>query len=109
MINRSIAERALPHTNRPWRSWRLRAVRAWCVLAAALLVGPTVAAPAGEPGSLSISEKSFRCMTEMTHIGHFYVDNLVGNLDGTVRVAESTTGGVYPVGSVPSRPRGLDR
>ena len=39
-------------------------------------------------------------MTEMTHIGHFYVDNLVGNLDGTVRAAESTTGGVYPVGSV---------
>jgi hypothetical protein len=62
-------------------------------LAAALLVGPAVAAPAGEPGSLSISEKSFRCMTQMTHIGHFYVDNLVGNLDGTVRVAESTTGG----------------
>jgi len=27
-------------------------------------------------------------MTEMTHIGHFYVDILVGNLDGTVRVAE---------------------
>ena len=100
MINRSIAGHTLPHTNRRWRSWRLRAVRAWCVLAAALLVGPTVAAPAGEPGSLSISEKSFRCMTEMTHIGHFYVDNLVGNLDGTVRVAESTSGGVYPVGSV---------
>jgi hypothetical protein len=96
MINRSISEHTLPHTDRPWRSRRLRAVRAWCVLAAALLVGPTVAAP----DSLSISEKSFRCMTEMTHIGHFYVDNLIGNLDGTVRVAESTTGGVYPVGSV---------
>ena len=40
-------------------------------------------------------------MTEMTHIGHFYVDNLVGNLKGTIQVAESTmTGGVYPVGSV---------
>jgi hypothetical protein len=39
-------------------------------------------------------------MTEMTHIGHFYVDNLVGNLEGTVQVAESTTGGVYPLGSV---------
>jgi hypothetical protein len=39
-------------------------------------------------------------MTQMTHIGHFYVDNLIGNLDGTVRVAESTTGGVYPVGTV---------
>jgi hypothetical protein len=40
-------------------------------------------------------------MTEMTHIGHFYVDNLVGNLKGTIQMAESTmTGGVYPVGSV---------
>jgi hypothetical protein len=39
-------------------------------------------------------------MTEMTHIGHFYVDNLIGNLDGTVRVAKSTTGGIYPVGTV---------
>jgi hypothetical protein len=71
-----------------------------CVLAAALLVGPTVTATASKPDSFSISEKSFRCMTQMTHIGHFYVDNLVGDLDGTVRVAESTSGGVYPVGSV---------
>ena len=83
------------------RSWRaLRAVRVCCVLVAALALGSAGAAPAGERGSLSISEKSFRCMTEMTHIGHFYVDNLLGNLEGTVRAAESTTGGVYPVGSV---------
>jgi hypothetical protein len=82
-------------------SWRgLRAVRTWWVLVATLIVGPAGAAPVGEGHSLSISEKSFRCMTEMTHIGHFYVDNLLGNVEGTVRVAESTTGGVYPVGSV---------
>jgi hypothetical protein len=98
MINRSIAEHALPQTNSTWRLGRL--LGAWSVLAAALLLGPTMAAPTGGPGAFSISEKSFRCMTEMTHIGHFYVDNLLGNLDGTVRVAESTTGGVYPVGSV---------
>jgi hypothetical protein len=88
-------------TARPPQSWRgLRLNRAGAVLAALLLVGPTVATPAGKPGPLSISEKSFRCVTDMTHIGHFYVDNLVGNLKDTVRVAESTTGGVYPVGSV---------
>jgi hypothetical protein len=95
------SNRKVLDAGRPWRSWRAsRAVRASGILAAALFVGPTVAGPTDGPGSFSISEKSFRCMTEMTHIGHFYVDNLAGNLKGTVKVAESTTGGVYPVGSV---------
>ena len=74
--------------------------KTWATCAATLLVSAAIAVPASAPHPFSISEKSFRCMTEMTHIGHFYVDNLAGNLKGTVRVAESTTGGVYPVGSV---------
>jgi hypothetical protein len=78
----------------------ISALRARCMWTAVLLIGPVVAAPTDAPHSFSVNEKSFRCMTEMTHIGHFYVDNLVGNLKGTVQVAESTTGGVYPVGSV---------
>jgi hypothetical protein len=73
-------------------------VRVAC--AAVLLWGVAAAAPTDSSKPFSITEKSFRCMTEMTHIGHFYVDNLVGNLKETVQVAESTTGGVYPVGSV---------
>jgi len=72
----------------------------YSVCTAVLLVGLAAAAPTDASYPFSISEKSFRCMTEMTHIGHFYVDNLAGNLKGTVQVAESTTGGVYPVGSV---------
>jgi len=36
----------------------------------------------------------------MTKVGQFYVDNLAGNLKGTVSVAKSPTGGTYPVGSV---------
>jgi hypothetical protein len=75
-------------------------IRPWHACAAVLLVGCGAAAATDAPHALSITEKSFRCMTEMTHIGHFYVDNLAGNLNGTVQVAESTTGGVYPVGSV---------
>ncbi len=74
--------------------------RPWHVCAAVLLVGCAPAAATDAPHAFSISEKSFRCMREMTHIGHFYVDNLVGNLKGTVQVAKSRTGGVYPVGSV---------
>ncbi len=75
-------------------------VRARRVCAAVLLVGSAAATPADASHPLSISERSFRCITEMTHIGHIYVDNLAGNLKGTAQVAESTTGGVYPVGSV---------
>lgn len=78
----------------------VRAVRAWCVCAAALLAVQAMAAPTDVSHPFSISEKSFRCIREMTHIGHFYVDNWAGNLKGTIRVAKSTTGGVYPVGSV---------
>ena len=101
MASRSIDAYKFRDAGRPpRRRLGFRTVCARGALYAALVVGPTVALPASEPKPLAISEKSFRCMTEMTHIGHFYVDNLVGNLKGTVQVAESTTGGVYPVGSV---------
>ena len=66
---------------------------------AALLVGPAMAASPAATASFPISEASFKCITEMTHVRHFYVDNLAGNLDGTVKVAQAGTG-AYPVGSV---------
>ena len=47
-----------------------------------------------------IDAKSFRCITEMTHVRQFYVDNVLGNLDATLAVANSATGGTYPPGSV---------
>jgi hypothetical protein len=64
--------------------------------AAVLLAAKGAAAP---PAPLTISDKSFRCIAEMTHVRHFYVDNLAGNLQGTVKVATAGTG-AYPVGSV---------
>jgi hypothetical protein len=72
--------------------WRGR-----CAATAILIGGPAIAAPLQ---TTSISENSFRCITQMTHVRHFYVDNLSGDLQGTIRAAESTSGEVYPIGSV---------
>ena len=55
-----------------------------------------------EAESLVVADGSFKCLSDMTKVRHFYVDNLLGDLDATVAVAESTDGGVYPPGSVVS-------
>jgi hypothetical protein len=49
---------------------------------------------------LTVDASSFGCLEDMTRVRHFYVDNLLGEVDATVAVAESTDGGVYPPGSV---------
>ena len=77
-----------------------------CTVASVLLLGPAAigASPAASASpaaaaSFPIGDSSFKCITEMTHVRHFYVDNLAGNLAGTVKVAQAATGD-YPVGSV---------
>jgi hypothetical protein len=70
----------------------------FCAIGVVLMVGPAMAA-APAPATVAISDSSFKCITQLTHVRHFYVDNLAGNLDGTVKVAEAGTG-TYPVGSV---------
>lgn len=55
---------------------------------------------AAELPELDIDATSFRCLDEMTAVRHFFVDNLLGDLDATIAIAESTDGGVYPPGSV---------
>ena len=52
------------------------------------------------PSPLSIDADSFRCLEAMTKVRHFFVDNLLGDVDATIEAAESTTGAVYPAGSV---------
>lgn len=49
---------------------------------------------------LLVSVEDFNCLSEMKKVRHFFVDNLLGNIDETVAIAESTDGGVYPPGSV---------
>ena len=57
-------------------------------------------AVAEDSTGIPIDGNSFKCLSQMTKVKHFYVDNLLGDLDATVAVAKSETGGVYPPGSV---------
>ena len=50
--------------------------------------------------AIEIPESAFKCLTELSASGDFFVDNLLGNLDGTLAVANSDTGGKYPPGSL---------
>jgi hypothetical protein len=54
----------------------------------------------GLGNATDIDANSFRCITKMTPVRQFYVDNLLGNLDATLVAANSTTGAMYPPGSV---------
>jgi hypothetical protein len=65
-----------------------------------LLVTPYAGAAdnTSEP-KVKVDDNSFKCITEMTKVRHFYVDNLLGNLQGTVAVATADRGD-YPEGSV---------
>lgn len=49
---------------------------------------------------VAVTAESFRCIRDMQPVRGFYVDNLLGDLDATLAVARSTTGGTYPPGSV---------
>jgi len=55
---------------------------------------------AAETRVVNIDEHSFSCIRDMTPVRHFYVDNLLGNIDATLAVANEPEGAIYPVGSV---------
>src|SRR5262250_1076742 len=59
-----------------------------------LLLSPT------SGNALDVDAKSFRCITKMTPVRQFYVDNLRGDLPATLAAANSPNGAVYPPGSV---------
>jgi hypothetical protein len=65
-----------------------------------ILCGVVLLLSVGVVNATDIDAKSFRCITTMTPVRQFYVDNLQNNLDGTLAAAKSTTGAVYPPGSV---------
>jgi hypothetical protein len=53
----------------------------------------------GMQPKVAVDDSSFKCITEMTSVRHFYVDNLLGNVTETVAVAQAGKGD-YPEGSV---------
>jgi hypothetical protein len=67
--------------------------------ARALLWGVALAWP-GVGGAQDMDAKSFRCITQMTPVRQFYVDNLRGDLSATLAAANASGGAAYPAGSV---------
>ncbi len=57
---------------------------------------------ADDSKQLNVVEELFRCIEEMTKAEGtmYFVDNLLGNVDDTLAVATSETGGQFPAGSV---------
>lgn len=49
---------------------------------------------------VNIDEKSFSCMRDMTPVRHFYVNNLLGDIESTLAAANAPEGAIYPEGSV---------
>jgi hypothetical protein len=64
------------------------------------LCGVALLLSVGLGDAMDIDAESFRCITKMIPVRQFYVDNLQGNLEGTLAAANSATGAVYPPGSV---------
>ena len=65
----------------------------------ALLFMSSALAADGAP-ALKVDGGSFRCIRQMTPVRHFYVDNLLGQVDATLAAANAKSGAIYPEGSV---------
>ncbi len=80
-----------------------RAARVAAGVAATLILSTATVPPglaAQEPADPAIDEATFGCIRDMTPVRGFFVDNLRGDLDATLAVANSETGGTYPPGSL---------
>lgn len=71
---------------------------------------PSAERQAGEPAApvevasletaFAPEAEDFRCIRDMHPVRGFFVDNLLGDVEATLAVANSETGGIYPAGSV---------
>jgi len=58
----------------------------------AIFCGVALLFSAGLVNAADIDAKSFRCITKMMPVRHFYVDNVRRNLDATLATANSPRG-----------------
>ena len=61
---------------------------------------PAHGADATAAHAIKVDDGSFRCIRQMTPVRHFYVDNLLGDINATIAAANSAKGAIYPAGSV---------
>ena len=61
---------------------------------------PNVESADTNSSGIEVSADDFSCLAEMTRVRHFFIANLLGDLEATRTVALSSTGGTYPAGSV---------
>jgi hypothetical protein len=87
-------ERCVQISRRPARTMR------WGWTGALLLTPLLAAGPSSSTRPFVVDDRTFGCIRQMTAVRHFYVANLAGDLPATLSAARSTTGAVYPVGSV---------
>jgi hypothetical protein len=78
----------------------LRRIGAAFALLVLALDATAADAAIGADGKIAISDRTFDCISKLQAVRGFYVGNLLGDMKGTLAVAQSSTGGVYPVGSV---------
>ncbi|MFQ6004840.1 MAG: hypothetical protein ACE5OQ_04985 [Woeseia sp.] len=69
----------------------------WAVLGCIAFLPQAIADDTVE---VQVTADTFRCVTEMTPVREFFVDNVLGDVEGTLEVATSVEGGEYPPGSV---------
>lgn len=60
----------------------------------------TAMAEEAKPAAKTMNAEDFGCIRDMAPVRGFFVGNFKGDLEATLAVAESETGGVYPPGSV---------
>jgi hypothetical protein len=90
--------RALPAEQR--RRSMARVAPVLCGILLLLAAGFCTADDSAANRKVIVDAKSFRCIRDMTPVRHFYIDNLLGNLDASLAAAKSTTGGEFPPGTV---------